>query len=91
MDDNSFGGLCLVKDIANVYAKQRVFDTQILAASLRGVRDVSRAFEYGAHIVTMPPGVFVGMYNHVLTTAGLTQFDKDYEASSRALELVDTV
>jgi len=39
----------------------------------------------------MPPGVFAGMYNHVLTTAGLTQFDKDYEASSRALELVDTV
>ena len=91
VDDNSFGGLCLVKDIANVYAKQRVFDTQILAASLRGVRDVSRAFEYGAHIVTMPPGVFDGMYKHVLTDAGLTQFDKDYEASSRALELVDTV
>ena len=91
VDDNSFGGLCLVKDIANVYAKQRVFDTQILAASLRGVRDVSRAFEYGAHIVTMPPNVFEGMYNHVLTDAGLKQFDKDYEASSKALELVDTV
>ena len=91
VDDNSFGGLCLVKDIANVYAKQKVFDTQILAASLRGVRDVSRAFEYGAHIVTMPPNVFEGMYKHVLTDAGLTQFDKDYEASSRALELVDTV
>ena len=91
VDDNSFGGLCLVKDIANVYAKQRVFDTQILAASLRGVRDVSRAFEYGAHIVTMPPNVFEGMYKHVLTDAGLKQFDKDYEASSKALELVDTV
>ena len=81
----------VVKDIANVYAKQRVFDTQILAASLRGVRDVSRAFEYGAHIVTMPPNVFEGMYKHVLTDAGLKQFDKDYEASSKALELVDTV
>ena len=91
VDDNSFGGLCLVKDIANVYAKQRVFDTQILAASLRGVRDVSRAFEYGAHIVTMPPNVFEGMYKHVLTDAGLKQFDKDHEASSKALELVDTV
>ena len=91
VDDNSFGGLCLVKDIANVYAKQRVFDTQILAASLRGVRDVSRAFEYGAHIVTMPPNVFEGMYKHVLTDAGLKQFDKDYEVSSKLLELVDTV
>ena len=61
VDDNSFGGLCLVKDIANVYAKQNWGKTQVLAASLRGVRDVGRAFEYGAHIVTMPPNVFAGM------------------------------
>ena len=81
VDDNSFGGLCLVKDIANVYSNQKVFDTKILAASLRGVRDVSRAFEYGAHIVTMPPEIFEGMYNHVLTDKGLDQFDKDYAAS----------
>ena len=91
VDDNSFGGLCLVKDIANVYSKQKVFDTKILAASLRGVRDVSRAFEYGTHIVTMPPEIFEGMYNHVLTEAGLKQFDKDYEASSRALEMVGSM
>jgi len=91
VDDNSFGGLCLVKDIANVYAKQKIFETKLLAASLRGVRDVSRAFEYGAHIVTMPPQIFEGMYNHVLTEAGLKQFDKDYEASSRALEMVGGV
>ena len=91
VDDNSFGGLCLVREIANVYEKQRVGDTKILAASLRGVRDVARAFEYGAYIVTMPPGVFEGMYKHVLTDAGLKQFDIDHEASSRALEMVDTV
>ena len=91
VDDNSFGGLCLVRQIANVYEKQRVGDTKILAASLRGVRDVARAFEYGAYIVTMPPGVFEGMYKHVLTDAGLKQFDIDHEASSRALEMVDTV
>ena len=85
VDDNSFGGLCLVKDIANVYAKQRVGDTKILAASLRGVRDVSRAFEYGAHIVTMPPNVFEGMYKHVLTDKGLDQFDKDFLATVESL------
>ena len=80
VDDNSFGGLCLVKDIAKVYNVHGV-DTQVLAASLRGIRDVGRAFEYGADIVTMPPGVFEGMYKHVLTDKGLDQFDKDYEAS----------
>ena len=80
VDDNSFGGLCLVKDIANVYKVHGV-ETQVLAASLRGVRDAARAFEYGADIVTMPPGVFEGMYKHVLTDKGLDQFDKDYAAS----------
>ena len=77
VDDNSFGGLCLVKDIAAVYAKQNWGKTEVLAASLRGVRDVGRAFEYGANIVTMPPNVFAGMYKHILTDKGLELFDKD--------------
>ena len=80
VDDNSFGGLCLVKDIANTYKRHDV-ETQILAASIRNVRDVGRAFEYGADIVTMPTKVFKGMYNHILTDKGLDQFDKDYAES----------
>ena len=80
VDDNSFGGLCLVKDIAKVYKVHNI-ETQVLAASLRGVRDAARAFEYGADIVTMPPNVFEGMYKHILTDKGLDQFDKDYAAS----------
>ena len=80
VDDNSFGGLCLVKDIAKVF-REHMVTTQVLAASLRGVRDVGRAFEYGADIVTMPPNVFEGMYNHILTDKGLDQFDKDYAES----------
>ena len=81
VDDNSFGGLCLVKDIVNVF-KEHMITTQVLAASLRGVRDVGRAFEYGADIVTMPPAVFEKMYNHILTDKGLELFQKDYEAVS---------
>ena len=80
VDDNSFGGLCLVKDIAKVY-REHMLRTEVLAASLRGVRDVGRAFEYGADIVTMPPSVFEGMYKHILTDKGLDQFDQDYAAS----------
>ena len=78
VDDNSFGGLCLIKDIANIYSKQQVYNTEILGASIRNVRDVGRAFEYGAHICTIPTGVFNKMYKHVLTDAGLAQFDKDW-------------
>ena len=77
VDDNSFGGICLVKDIVNVF-KEHFVTTNVLAASVRNVRDVGRLFEHGAEIVTMPPGVFDKMYNHVLTDAGLEQFDKDW-------------
>ena len=79
VDDNSFGGLCLIKDIANTYAKQNWKRTEILGASIRNVRDVGRAFEYGANICTIPTGVFDKMYKHVLTDAGLAQFDKDWK------------
>ncbi len=81
VDDNSFGGLCLIKDIANVYAKQNWKKTEILGASIRDVRSVSRAFEYGANICTIPTGVFDKMYNHVLTDVGLAQFEADWQAT----------
>ena len=86
VDDNSFGGLCLIKDIANVYAKQNWDTTEILGASIRGVRDVGRAFEYGANICTIPPGVFEGMYKHILTEKGLQLFDQDYAEAIKVLE-----
>ena len=80
VDDNSFGGLCLVKEIASIFTKQQVYNTEILAASVRGVRQVGRAFEYGAHICTIPPSVFDKMYNHVLTEKGMQLFEEDWES-----------
>ena len=85
VDDNSFGGLCLIKDIANIYSKQNWKHTEILAASLRDVRSVGRAFEYGANVVTLPQSVFDKMYNHVLTDKGLDLFQQDYEATIKML------
>jgi len=80
VDDNSFGGLCLVKDIANTYKRHDV-ETKILAASIRNVRDVGRAFEYGANVCTLPVKVFDKMYDHVLTEKGLELFNNDYLAA----------
>ena len=83
VDDNSFNGLNLIKEIADIYEKQsRLYnfvDTEILSASIRDVGSVSKSFEYGAGIVTMPPSVFEKMYNHVLTDKGLDLFQKDWE------------
>ena len=81
VDDNSFGGLCLIKDISNTFTKQNWKKTEILAASIRNVRDVGRAFEYGANICTLPPTVFNKMYNHILTDKVLELFDADHKAS----------
>ena len=79
VDDNSFGGICLVKDIVNVF-KEHDVTTNVLAASVRNVRDVGRLFEHGAEIVTMPPAVFEKMYNHILTDKGLELFQADWES-----------
>ena len=82
--DSSFDGLRLIEDIANIYETQsRLYnfvDTEILSASIRNVGSVSKSFEYGAGIVTMPPSVFEKMYNHILTDKGLDLFQKDWEA-----------
>ena len=81
VDDNSFGGLCLIKDIANIYKKQNWKMTEILAASIRNVRDVGKAFEYGANICTLPPVVFRKMYKHILTDKGVELFENDWKSA----------
>jgi len=81
VDDNSFGGLCLIKDIANIYEKQNWKSTEILAASIRNVRDVGKAFEYGANICTLPPVVFRKMYKHILTDKGVELFENDWKSA----------
>ena len=83
VDDNSFSGLDLIKQISDIYEKQSALytpvSTQILSASIRDVGSISASFEYGANIVTMPPSIFEKMYNHVLTDKGLDLFQKDWE------------
>jgi len=83
VDDNSFDGLNLIKQIADIYEVQsklyNFVDTEILSASIRDVGSVSKSFEYGAGIVTMPPSIFEKMYNHILTDKGLDLFQKDWE------------
>ena len=81
VEDNSFDGVALIKEIAALYRKQYITKTQVLAASLRDVHSVSRCYEDGADIVTMPPAIFEKMYKHILTDKGLEQFDIDYAES----------
>ena len=77
LDDNSVNGLDVISDIAEIFNKHWI-KTQILSASIRGVKAVSTSFALGAQVVTMPPTVFEKMYNHVLTDKGLQLFDADW-------------
>lgn len=79
LDDQQVSGLEVVRGIASLYSIKGV-PTQVLAASIRSVHRAVRSFYNGANIVTMPPSVFEGMYNHILTDAGLEIFNKDIAA-----------
>ena len=76
MDDNSLQGLGLINDISNIL-KPHNSSTKVLAASIRDVQSVSKAFQLGADVCTVPPTVFDKMFNHVLTDKGIKQFEHD--------------
>jgi transaldolase len=80
-DDNSVAGAEVVRSIASLYQVQGV-KTQVLAASIRDVYKVTRAFYNGADIVTMPPKIFDKMYDHILTQDGVAKFNWDWEKVS---------
>tara|TARA_B100000902_G_scaffold398241_1_gene464360 strand:- start:1591 stop:2238 length:648 start_codon:yes stop_codon:yes gene_type:complete len=82
VDDNSFDGVGLVKDISSLY-KEHLSRTQVLAASLRNVADVAKCFSVGADVVTMPPAIFDKMYNHILTDKGLELFQNDWNSINK--------
>jgi transaldolase len=79
--DNSIDGVELIKNIRNVFDYSKT-NTQILAASIREVRQVEQCSKYGADVVTIPPIVFWGMYKNVLTTQGVEAFNKDFMEAS---------
>ena len=77
--DNSIDGIELIKNIRKVF-DHSFSETQILAASLRDVRQVEQSFLNGADVVTIPPVVFWAMYKNIMTDKGLELFQKDWDS-----------
>jgi transaldolase len=77
LDDIGHVGMDLIQQIVQIYDNYG-FNTQILAASLRGPQHVIESALAGAHIGTMPFKVLDSVFNHPLTDKGLEQFLKDY-------------
>ena len=84
VEDNSFDGLDLIKKIRKVY-DYNFYQTEILAASIRDVRQVEKCAEFGADVITIPPLVFWKMYKNILTDKGLDLFQKDWDAAHAEL------
>ncbi len=76
--DNSIDGIEIVKNIRKVFDYSGT-STQILAASLRDVRQVEQSALCGADVVTIPPVVFWAMYKNIMTNKGLEIFQNDWE------------
>jgi transaldolase len=77
LDDIGATGMDLIRQIVAIYENYD-FETQVLAASLRGPLHVVDAALAGAHIGTLPFKVLDSLFNHPLTDKGLEQFLKDY-------------
>jgi len=77
LDDISFNGLELIRQIRAIYASYPEIRTQIIVASVRNPIHVVEAGMLGAEIVTIPPAIIEQMIKHPLTDKGIAQFLED--------------
>jgi transaldolase len=76
LDDAGHDGMEVVRDAVEIFDRYHL-PAQVLAASLRHPRHVVAAAKAGAHIATMPYGVFAAMIKHPLTDVGIERFLAD--------------
>lgn len=81
VDDISWDGIGLIREIAELYAIQG-YDTQILAASIRNSKHIVDAAMAGADVVTCPLSAITGLLKHPLTDIGLAKFLEDHKKSN---------
>ncbi|MBI2898976.1 MAG: fructose-6-phosphate aldolase [Planctomycetes bacterium] len=77
LDDAGHEGMQVIRDIVQIY-RNYAFATEVLVASIRHPLHVLEAAKIGAHVSTMPFGVFDKLISHPLTEKGVAQFLQDY-------------
>ena len=78
LDDMNIDGMELIEEIRIIYDNY-AFETEILAASIRGPNHVKLSALAGADVATVPPNVLRSLANHPLTDKGLAAFIADAE------------
>ncbi|WP_413533643.1 fructose-6-phosphate aldolase [Empedobacter brevis] len=82
LDDISTDGLNLIEEIRLVYDNY-LYETQILAASVRNTMHIVNCAKIGADVMTGPLSSILGLLKHPLTDSGLAQFLADYEKGNQ--------
>ena len=80
LDDISYDGMDLIKQIVTIYRNYR-YTTQVLVASIRHPVHVVEAAMMGAEICTMPFKVIEQLIKHPLTDIGLERFLADWKST----------
>jgi transaldolase len=78
LDDISVDGLEVVRETVEIY-RQHHLSTLVLAASIRGPRQIVDAAKAGADIATVPWKVLQAAAKHPLTDKGIESFLKDWQ------------
>lgn len=81
VDDISWDGIALIKEINEIYEKQG-YETAILAASIRSPLHIVQAAKAGADVITAPLSAILGLLKHPLTDIGLAQFLADHKKAN---------
>ncbi|HFK5580429.1 fructose-6-phosphate aldolase [Elizabethkingia anophelis] len=76
LDDISTDGLNLIEEIRTIY-NNYMYDTEILAASIRSPMHIINCAKIGADVITSPLPSILGLLKHPLTDLGLAQFVAD--------------
>ena len=78
LDDISTDGLNLISEIRLIYDNY-MYDTQILAASVRHTMHIIDCAKIGADVMTGPLSAISGLLKHPLTDIGLAKFLADFK------------
>ena len=78
LDDISTDGLNLISEIRLIFDNY-MFDTEILAASVRHTMHIIDCAKLGADVMTGPLSAISGLLKHPLTDIGLEKFLADYK------------
>jgi transaldolase len=78
LDDISTDGLNLISEIRLIFDNY-MYETQILAASVRHTMHIIDCAKLGADVMTGPLSAIYGLLKHPLTDIGLAKFLADYQ------------